>query len=97
MLTKIVYLSLILAEISLCQRSDYFVDITPQSQTNWGAWGAIEWCPVDHYAYAFMLVVEQYGTTDDTGLNVIKLFCKYVLCPNIQININTPFPDPVMA
>jgi hypothetical protein len=73
---RLLYISLTFIELSLCQRSDYVVDITPQAPTTWGTWGAIEWCPVDHYAYAFMLVVEDFSASDATALNVIKLFCK---------------------
>jgi len=44
--------------------------------TNWGEWGAEEFCNATEFVYGFRLKVQQsQGILDDTALNAIELHC----------------------
>lgn len=59
------------------RRSDYTMDMETRTDTQWGIWGAVEYCPEGEYAYKFQLKTEPgQGGGDDTGLNGIKLYCR---------------------
>jgi hypothetical protein len=60
-------------------RPDYIGEIAPPAQTNWGEWGAADWCPPNHFAYAYSLRSQgDQNAGDDTSLNGIRLYCKFV-------------------
>ena len=59
-------------------RSDFGDDIIrPETYTDWGTWGAIEWCPEGTFPIGFNLKIESdQKAGDDTALNGIELQCQ---------------------
>lgn len=69
-------LSIFLLASAVQARQDCTGWITSTRVTDWGNWGAIEFCPDRSFASGFDLKIEDYRTSrDDTALNAITLFC----------------------
>ncbi|XP_042867907.1 vitelline membrane outer layer protein 1-like [Penaeus japonicus] len=41
----------------------------------WGDWGPKEFCPDGSFVHAFDTKYETFSSSDETGLNAVKLFC----------------------